>query len=337
MACGSGAHNRPLTRCSISERGPPASTASTGTPLAWASSTTWPKVSVALGNTNMSALAYAAGSCPPSSQPRKVARSPSRSASCPRSGPSPASSRCNPGHALAGQQEGVREQLDTLLAGDPPGVEDRYPAVGHVRPAAGPIPQHGREALPVHTPVPAHHALGGDAQPRQRLVGGLAGGEDDVAGAVEGPHRELYRRRDRLAARPDLGVGGQLGVVAADQRQPHRPRHHRADDPDRARRGHVDRLEASVRQRLHGGCQARNADPQTGVEGDLDLGHRRQAAVHLRVGAHHLDLEPGDAPLAYLLDRACHPVGRADAVGQQRHPGPVAAFALAPGAHGSRG
>ena len=97
MACGSGGHSSPLTRCSISERGPPASTASTGTPLAWASSTTCPKVSVALGNTNMSALAYAAGSCSPSSQPRNVAQSPRRSARCSRSGPSPASSRRSPG------------------------------------------------------------------------------------------------------------------------------------------------------------------------------------------------------------------------------------------------
>ena len=104
-------------------------------------------------------------------------------------------------------------------------------------------------------------------------------------------------------------------------------------------RGDVDRLKAPVRERLDGGGQARNADPEPGVEGDLDLRHRRQAAVHLRVGAHHLDLEAGHAPLAYLLDRPRHPVGRADAVGEQRHPGPVTAVALAPGARraGRRG
>ena len=99
----------------------------------------------------------------------------------------------------------------------------------------------------------------------------------------------------------------------------------------------MDRLKATVGERLHGGGQARNADSQARIEGDLDLRHRRQAAVHLWVGSHHLDLEAGDAPLTYLLDRARHPVGRADAVGEQRHPRAVAAVALAPGARGRGG
>ena len=47
----------PSTPSSISSRGPPAATATTGRPLAWASSTTWPKVSVSLGKQKTSALA----------------------------------------------------------------------------------------------------------------------------------------------------------------------------------------------------------------------------------------------------------------------------------------
>ena len=41
----------------MSEEGPPRSTATTGRPLAWASSSTCPKVSVRLANRKMSALA----------------------------------------------------------------------------------------------------------------------------------------------------------------------------------------------------------------------------------------------------------------------------------------
>ena len=44
-------------RCSISDSGPPSATAITGSPLAWASRITWPKVSVELGNRNTSAFA----------------------------------------------------------------------------------------------------------------------------------------------------------------------------------------------------------------------------------------------------------------------------------------
>ena len=72
-------------------------------------------------------------------------------------------------------------------------------------------------------------------------------------------------------------------------------------------------------ERLHDARQARHADPQPGVEGHVDLGHRRQAPVDLGVGAEDLDLEARHAALADLLDRARDPVRRADAVGEDRH------------------
>ena len=48
---------RPVRPSSISDSGPPSATATTGSPLACASSTTWPKVSVRLANRKRSALA----------------------------------------------------------------------------------------------------------------------------------------------------------------------------------------------------------------------------------------------------------------------------------------
>ena len=54
---GSAGRSSPLTRSSISDSGPPSATATTGSPHACASRITWPKVSVALGNRNTSALA----------------------------------------------------------------------------------------------------------------------------------------------------------------------------------------------------------------------------------------------------------------------------------------
>ncbi len=85
----------------------------------------------------------------------------------------------------------------------------------------------------------------------------------------------------------------------------------------------------SPRQRLHRGGQARHPDLQARVVGHVELGHGRQAPVDVRVGAEDLDLEARHAALADLLDRARHPVGGADAVGQDRHTRDLAVVARA--------
>ena len=59
------------------------------------------------------------------------------------------------------------------------------------------------------------------------------------------------------------------------------------------------------------------------VEGQLQLGGGREAAVDAGVGADHVDIEAGDAALADLLDRVRHPVHRADPVGDQGDPAAV--------------
>jgi hypothetical protein len=81
----------------------------------------------------------------------------------------------------------------------------------------------------------------------------------------------------------------------------------------------VDQVEAAVGDRLHGSRQARHADAQARVVGHLELGHRGQPAVDLRIRAEHLDLKALDAARADLLDRARDPVRAADPVGEDRH------------------
>ena len=94
--------------------------------------------------------------------------------------------------------------------------------------------------------------------------------------------------------------------------------------PDGPGRGEVDEVVAALGQRLDDRREAGDADLQAPVEGDVDLGHRAQAAVDVAVGADHLDLVAGDAALADLLDRVGDPVHAAEAVGDERHPRPVA-------------
>ena len=81
------------------------------------------------------------------------------------------------------------------------------------------VAQRRVEARGVHAAVPAQHPLGRHPERGQRLVGGGAGGEDDVARAVEGADGQRHRVGDALLAGAQARVGGQLGVVAADQRQ----------------------------------------------------------------------------------------------------------------------
>ena len=87
----------------------------------------------------------------------------------------------------------------------------------------------------------------------------------------------------------------------------------------------VQQLVAALGERLDDRGHARHADPQAGVERDLDLGDGGEPPVDVRVGADHLDLEAGDAALADLLERARHAVHRAEPVGDQRDPHGLAA------------
>ena len=181
------------------------------------------------------------------------------------------------------------------------------------------IAQRGVEARGVHAAVPAHDALGGHADLLEHGVGGGAGGEDDVAGAVEGADGHGHGAGELGTPGAQVGVGGELGVVAAEQWQAERAGEQRAGHAGGAGGADVDRVEGAVGERLHGGGQAGDADAQAGVVGDVDLGDGREAAVDLGIGGDDLDLIAGDAARADLFDRAGDAVGGADAVGEDGH------------------
>ena len=62
-------------------------------------------------------------------------------------------------------------------------------------------------------------AVAGDPELSEPLVAGRTRREHHVAGAVEGAKRDPGQRLELLLAGAQARVGGQLGVVAADQRQ----------------------------------------------------------------------------------------------------------------------
>ena len=92
-------------------------------------------------------------------------------------------------------------------------------------------------------------------------------------------------------------------MVAAARRHAADPRGERRADAGRPRRDEVDQVVAALGERLDQLRDARDADPQAGVERDLDLGDRGQPPVDAGVGADHLDLVAGNAELADPLDR----------------------------------
>ena len=155
-----------------------------------------------------------AASSSPSSQPRKVARSPSRSRSSSSSGPPPASSRCRRGSARVGAQEALGQQVDALLAGEAAGVEDLDLAREGVAVGLGRV-----EAVDVDAALPA-----ADPRRRRRRARAASG---RPRGSARGPAAGRRRRR-RGATRASAstppsplrmpGVGGELGVVAGEQR-----------------------------------------------------------------------------------------------------------------------
>ncbi len=216
--------------------------------------------------------------------------------------------------ALAGAQERVGEQVDPLLPREAAGVQHDQLAVALLARA-----QLGREAREVHATVPAADPLGRHAQLAQRRVGRGARRQDAAALAVEGRHHRAHRRLDARVGGAQARVGGQLGVVGADDRHAEQPRDQRRRDPRRAGRDEVDEVVAALGQRLGDGREARHADLQPGVEGDVDLGDDRQAPVDLAVAADDLDLIAGQPALADLAQRVRHAVHPAEAVGHERH------------------
>jgi hypothetical protein len=109
------------------------------------------------------------------------------------------------------------------------------------------------------------------------------------------------RRTRAWIGRAQARVGRQLGVVGAEHRHLHDARDHRGGHARRAGAAEVHEVVAALGQRLDDRRQRRHAHLQSGVEGDVDLGHRAQPAVDVGVGA-DLDLA-GHAALANLVER----------------------------------
>ena len=206
-------------------------------------------------------------------------------------------------------QEAVGEQVDALLLRQPARVEH----LDLARVGVG-LAQRRVVEREVHSARPAPDAVAVDAERRERVVGRRARREHHLALAVEDGKRHAHPGLERrvLAAQP--GVGGELGVVAADQRQVADPRGERRPDTGGSGRGEVHQVVAALGERLDKLGDARNADLHPGVERDLDLGDRREPAVDPRVRANDLDLVAGDAVLPQPLDRVADSVHRADAV-----------------------
>ena len=119
-------------------------------------------------------------------------------------------------------------------------------------------------------------------------------------------------------------VGGQLGVVGAEDRHLHDARDDRGGHTGRPRAAEVHEVVAALGQRLDDRRQRRHADLQARVEGDVDLGDGAQPAVDVGVGADDLDLEPGHPALADLVERVGDAVHAADGVGHERDPQRIA-------------
>ena len=198
---GSAAHNRPLILSCTSVSGPPAATASTGSPRpvpqgspvrtcrwSWGTRTCRPR------------HRREPAPLPPASPGRWRSRRRARA-------PAPARGRRRPAPDAASGRAALRpgsldEQLGALLVGDPAGIE-------HIHALDRPvgIPQKRLVASAgskraVSTPRSQRtYLLGCHPDRGERLVGGVAGGEHQVAGVVEGAHRHRHRICHALALR----------------------------------------------------------------------------------------------------------------------------------------
>ncbi len=216
-----------------------------------------------------------------------------------------------PGICGVGAEEGVGEQVDALLLREPARVEDLD--LARVGVAVG---LRRVEALDVHPALPAADLGAVDAELGERAVGGGARREHPRRGVVEEAEARLGDRLEhRVGAQ--ARVGGELGVVAGEQRHAGDPAEQRRRDPGRAGGGDVDEVVVAFGERLDQLGDRRDAQLHAFVEGQLELGRGGEAAVDAGVGADHVDVEAGHAALADLLDRVRHPVHRADPVGDQ--------------------
>ena len=122
--------------------------------------------------------------------------------------------------AFARGEEGVGEQVDALLGREAPGVEHADLA-GQERLVA----QVRVEAVGVDAAVPAADPLAGRCPCRRATASEAALGDSTrPALAVEGADGELRAELEPRVLGPQGGVGGELGVVAADHRQLDHPR-----------------------------------------------------------------------------------------------------------------
>ncbi len=151
-AVASGSHSSPLTPCSTSDSGPPRRARSRAARSPAPRGSPGRRCRCALGNRKMSALAYARASSSPSSQPRKLARSPRRSRRRSCSGPPPASTRCRRGsRARASRNASASSSAPFSRV-----IRPEYSTL--TRPRQRRAARAGRvEALGVHAAVPAQH------------------------------------------------------------------------------------------------------------------------------------------------------------------------------------
>ena len=216
--------------------------------------------------------------------------------------------------ALAGGEERVGQQVGALLAGQPPGVEDAQLA----RRAAATSRRAG-EKRATSTPR-SQRPMRSASMPIPRRTSSEAGLglRTTLALPVEGGDRGAGDELELGVGRAQPRVGGQLGVVGAEDRHLHDARDDRGGHARRAGAAEVHEVVAALGQRLDDRRQRRHADLQAGVERDVDLGDGAQPAVDVGVGADDLDLEAGHAALADLVERVGDAVHPADRVGHQR-------------------
>ena len=212
-------------------------------------------------------------------------------------------------------QEGLGEQVDALFLRQPARVQ--HPQ--HAGEAAG-VALCGAEAVRVDSALPASDALRLDTELGQRAIGSRARREDPGAGPEEDAEPEGDALGQRRVAGAQGGVGGEVGVVAADDRQAHDPRDKAGGDAAGARRCEVDGVVAALGEDVDDAGEIGEADPQALVEGDVDLGGGGQPAIDTGVGPDHLDLESGHPPLPHLRERVGDAVHRGDPVGDDRDP-----------------
>ena len=216
---------------------------------------------------------------------------------------------------LVGAEEGLGQQVDSLFAGQAAGVEDLDLAWEGVTVGLGRV-----EAVEVDAPLPATDPSRVGAERGNRGIGRGTWREDRRRGRVEGAEASAGQRLQGAVLAAHAGVGGDLGVIAGQQRHAGDPAHQGRGDPGRTGGGDVDEVVGALGQGLDQVREAGDAEGHPLVEGDLQLGGGREAAVDAGVGADDVDLEAGDAALADLFDRVGDPVHRADPVGDHGDP-----------------